>query len=130
MSVQNIRVLLADDHQITREGLRLLLANEPDMEVIAEADNGRTAVKLALKFKPDIIVMDVSMPDLNGMEATRQILIDLPKTKILGLTHTFVHYIIFPVPCLHMTNIFSLVICLSIGTQMALDFPILILPNP
>ncbi len=88
-------ILLADDHQITREGLRLLLANEPDMEVIAEADNGRTAVKLALKFKPDIIVMDVSMPDLNGMEATRQILTDLPKTKILGLSmHSHRNYVV------------------------------------
>jgi two-component system response regulator NreC len=70
----SIRILLADDHKIIRDGLRSLLAKQHDMEVIAEAEDGRTAVQLARELKPTVIVMDIAMPDLNGVEATRQVL--------------------------------------------------------
>jgi DNA-binding NarL/FixJ family response regulator len=81
-----ITVLLAEDHQIVREGLLALLKREPDFKVVAEAENGRQAVALADKHKPDVIVMDIAMPLLNGLEATRQILQANPKTKILILS--------------------------------------------
>src|SRR4051812_24665025 len=68
-----IRILLADDHQMTREALRSLLQRERGLEVVAEAADGRTAVRLARELLPDLVIMDVSMPDLNGVEATRQI---------------------------------------------------------
>jgi two-component system, NarL family, response regulator NreC len=80
------RILLADDHKITRQGLRSLLEKQKDMEVIAEADNGRTAVQLAAELAPDIIIMDVTMPDLNGVEATKQILAKSPDIKIIALS--------------------------------------------
>ena len=67
------KILLADDHRIFRQGLRQLLSSEPDFEVIAEAGDGRTAVELAEKLSPNIVVMDIAMPGLNGIEATRQI---------------------------------------------------------
>ena len=82
----SIRILLADDHQLFREGVRSLLEKEADMEVVAEADNGRLAVQQAGELKPDIVVMDISMPDLNGMEATRQIVGQVSRTKIIGLS--------------------------------------------
>ncbi|HPS55943.1 MAG TPA: response regulator transcription factor, partial [Sedimentisphaerales bacterium] len=66
-----IRILLADDHKITREGLGSLINKQSDMEVVAEAENGRGAVVLAKELKPDVIIMDVSMPGLNGIEATK-----------------------------------------------------------
>ena len=69
----SIRILLADDHQITRQGLKSLLDNESDMQVIAEAENGRSAVKLAKELYPEIVIMDVSMPLMDGEEATRRI---------------------------------------------------------
>ncbi len=81
-----IKILLADDHAIVCEGFRSLLANEPSMEVIAEADNGRKAVELAKKLQPDLVVMDISMPDLNGIEATRRIMRDNPDAKIISLS--------------------------------------------
>ncbi|MHC5035262.1 MAG: response regulator transcription factor, partial [Planctomycetota bacterium] len=81
-----IRILLADDHQILREGLRALLCNEKDMEVVGEADNGRSAVELAAELAPDVVVMDVAMPDLNGVEATRQITQFAPGTKVIALS--------------------------------------------
>jgi len=84
-----IKLLLADDHRIMRQGLISLIAAEPDMEVVGEAGNGREALKLALKLSPHIILMDVNMPDLNGIDATRQILAQVPDVKILALTmHT------------------------------------------
>jgi YesN/AraC family two-component response regulator len=64
----SIKILLADDHKITRQGLSLLINNQPDMEVVAEAANGREAVELADKLAPEVIIMDVSMPDLNGIQ--------------------------------------------------------------
>jgi DNA-binding NarL/FixJ family response regulator len=82
----NIRIILADDHKIVRSGLRSLIEKEPNMEVAAEADNGRQAVRLARETLPDVIVMDVAMPDLNGIEATRQIVAELPKIKVIALS--------------------------------------------
>jgi DNA-binding NarL/FixJ family response regulator len=84
--MKKIAVLLVDDHAVVREGLRALLAVEADIEVIGEADNGRQAVVFARKTPPDVVVMDVAMPHLNGMEATRQILKQVPNAKVLVLT--------------------------------------------
>ena len=81
-----VRVVLADDHAILREGLRLVLARWKDVEVVAEADDGRKAVELARKLYPDVVVMDIAMPDLNGMEATRQILADNPNVEVIALS--------------------------------------------
>ena len=84
-----IRVLIADDHTIMRAGLRSLLEKEDQIEVVAEAENGRRAVQLAVEHKPDVVVMDVSMPDLNGIEATSQVLASLPEAKVIALSmHT------------------------------------------
>jgi two-component system, NarL family, response regulator NreC len=83
---QHIRIIVADDHQIVRQGLRMLLESEPDMEVIAEATTGREASRLAQELLPDVIVMDVSMPELNGIEATRQILSLSPGVKVISLS--------------------------------------------
>lgn len=81
-----MRILLADDRQMMREGLRALLEKHPESEVVGEAEDGRAAVALAAELKPDVVVMDVSMPGLNGIEATKQILRDQPKTKVLALS--------------------------------------------
>jgi len=81
-----IRIILADDHKIVRQGLRTLLAAEPDMEVVAEADNGRTVLRLAQELKPQVVIMDISMPDLNGIEATRQMLAESPGVKVIALS--------------------------------------------
>jgi two-component system response regulator NreC len=81
-----IRIILADDHQIVRQGLRILLEAEPDMEIIAEADNGRKVLRLAQELLPDVIIMDLSMPELNGIEATRQILGGSPAVKVVALS--------------------------------------------
>lgn len=80
------RILLADDHKITREGLRSLLDKQPDMEVVAEAEEGRTAVRLACKLLPNVVIMDVTMPDLNGVEATRRIVSESPDVKVIALS--------------------------------------------
>ena len=82
----SIRILLADDHKITRQGLRSLLEKQPDMEVVAEAEEGRTAVRLVRELVPNVVIMDVSMPDLNGMEASRQIVGEFPNVKIIALS--------------------------------------------
>ncbi len=90
-----IRILLADDHKLLREGLHSLIEEQPDMTVIAEAEDGRATVQLAAKMRPDIIVMDISMPGLNGMEATRQILSKDPGVKVLALSmHTDRRFIV------------------------------------
>jgi two-component system response regulator NreC len=81
-----IKILLADDHQIVRHGLRTLLSSEADVEIIGEADNGRTVVKLAQELSPDVVIMDISMPDLNGIEATRQIITSDSQTKVIALS--------------------------------------------
>jgi two-component system, NarL family, response regulator NreC len=81
-----IRILVADDHQIVRQGLRMLLAGEADMEVVGEADNGRKALRMAEELLPSVIIMDISMPDLNGIEATRQLLSQTPGIKVIALS--------------------------------------------
>jgi DNA-binding NarL/FixJ family response regulator len=81
-----IKTLLADDHTIVREGLRALLLVDAEIKVVGEARNGREAVNLAQELKPDVVVMDIAMPLLNGLEATRQILAVLPATKVLILS--------------------------------------------
>ncbi len=92
--VMSIRILLADDHQLFREGLRALLQEEPDMEVVAEVEDGRTAVQQVGELKPDVVSMDIIMPDLNGIEATRQIVSRVPNIKVLGLSaHSHSHFV-------------------------------------
>ncbi len=81
-----IRVVLADDHQIVRHGLRSLLSAEPDIEVVGEADNGRAVVRMVQELSPQVVIMDISMPDLNGIEATRQILSDTTGVKVIALS--------------------------------------------
>jgi len=84
--MKKIRVLLADDHKIVRHGLKALVNSCDDMEVVAEADTGRIAVRLAQKFNPEIVIMDISMPDLNGIDATRQILEEVKGVKVIALS--------------------------------------------
>jgi len=86
MSSKKIRILLADDHTILRKGVRMLIDSQPDMEVVSEAKTGREAVEQARKLKPDIVIMDVSMPELNGIEGTRQICDELPHTRVVALS--------------------------------------------
>jgi two-component system response regulator NreC len=81
-----IKVVLADDHQIVRHGLRSLLSAEPDIKVVGEADNGRAVVRLVQELSPQVVIMDISMPDLNGIEATRQILSDFSGVKVIALS--------------------------------------------
>lgn len=89
-----IRVILAEDHTIVRKGLRSLLEGEEDIEVIGEAGDGKEAITLVEQKKPDIVVMDIGMPQLNGLEATRRIKKKFPETKVLILTmHTNEEYV-------------------------------------
>ncbi len=81
-----IRVLIADDHQIVRDGLRSLLERDPDMEVIATVEDGRATVKQVEELQPDVVIMDISMPGLNGIEATRKITREFPHIKIIALS--------------------------------------------
>jgi DNA-binding NarL/FixJ family response regulator len=81
-----VTVMLAEDHAVVRQGLRMLLEAEPDMRVVGQAENGRQAVELAQALRPDVIVMDVSMPLLNGLQAVRQILRDRPEARIILLS--------------------------------------------
>ena len=81
-----MKVLLADDHRIVREGLRSLLEAQEDITVVGEADNGRVALQMAAESEPDVVVMDVAMPQLNGIEATRRLMNDQPDTKVVALS--------------------------------------------
>jgi DNA-binding NarL/FixJ family response regulator len=82
----SIQILLADDHKIIRVGLHALISGEEDMKVVAEAENGRDAVELVKQHAPDIVVMDINMPDLNGIDATKIIIEEAPETKIIALS--------------------------------------------
>jgi len=78
--------MLAEDHAIVREGLRSLLEKQPDMEIVCEAEDGRMAVERARELLPDVVIMDIAMPDLNGIEATRQIINEFPQIKVIALS--------------------------------------------
>jgi two-component system response regulator NreC len=82
----SMRVVLAEDHQIVREGLRSLLEKEPDIEVVGQAENGRVAVDLAEKLEPHVLIMDIGMPDMNGIEATRRITTRRNDIKVIALS--------------------------------------------
>jgi two-component system, NarL family, response regulator NreC len=81
-----IRILLADDHRIMRDGLRSLLEKQPDIEVAGEADCGRSAVRLARELSVDMVIMDIGMPDLNGIDASREIIASVPGIKVIALS--------------------------------------------
>jgi DNA-binding NarL/FixJ family response regulator len=82
----SIKILLVDDHAIVRQGLHSLLEKEPDIEVVGEAEDGREALELARELLPDVVVMDITMPNLNGVDATRQIMHEFPKVKVIALS--------------------------------------------
>lgn len=88
------KVLIADDHTIVRQGLRAILAGEPDFEVVGEAADGREALRKAAALRPDIIVLDISMPKMNGLEVTRKIIRDHPRSRVVALTmHSSEEYV-------------------------------------
>lgn len=89
MGNENIKIVLADDHKIMRKGLRALIDSHSGLTVVEEAHNGRIAVELARKLLPDVVIMDVAMPDLNGIEATRRIIAELSHTKVIALSMHF-----------------------------------------
>ncbi len=84
--MSRIRILIAEDHRIVRDGLRMLLQGEPDFEVVAEAETGREAVARTKEHRPDLAILDISMPDLSGLEATKLIKTESPETQVLILT--------------------------------------------
>jgi two-component system response regulator NreC len=86
MKKQKLRILLADDHRIVRDGLRLLIDAHPNMRVIGEAGNGKEALKKARELHPDVVIMDLSMPQLNGLQATTQLKAESPDLKVVALT--------------------------------------------
>ena len=105
----SVRVLLVDDHRIMREGLRALLAGESDIEIVGEAADGRTALDLVRTLAPDVVVMDVGMPELNGVEATRRIRSEHEGVKVIALsTHTdsrYVHHMLEAGACGYVLKI-------------------------
>jgi DNA-binding NarL/FixJ family response regulator len=89
-----MKILVADDHGVMREGLKALIDNQPGMEVIGEAEDGQKVVQLAMQLSPDLIIMDISMPNLNGVEATRIILNENPNIRIIALSvHSNKHFV-------------------------------------
>jgi two-component system, NarL family, response regulator NreC len=81
-----MRILLVDDHKMMRDGLRAILEKEEGVEIVGEASNGHEAIVLALRHKPEVVVMDISMPDLNGVDATRRLVTELGRVKVIGLS--------------------------------------------
>jgi two-component system response regulator NreC len=84
--MKKIRILLADDHAVVRQGFRMILSAHPDLEIVGEAGNGREAVELAATLRPDVVVMDVAMPELNGIEATRRLTAENPHIRVVALS--------------------------------------------
>jgi len=84
--MKRIRILLVDDHALVRQGFKMILGAQADMEIVGEAGNGREAVEVAEQLRPDIVVMDVAMPELNGIEATRRLLTSQPHTRVIALS--------------------------------------------
>jgi DNA-binding NarL/FixJ family response regulator len=84
--MKRLRILLADDHKIIRDGLKLLVNEQPDMHVVGEAGNGREVLEKARELKPNVVVMDLSMPELNGLQATARLKEELPEIKVVALT--------------------------------------------
>jgi two-component system invasion response regulator UvrY len=84
-----MRILLVEDHKATRDEIRVLIEGQSGMTVVAEAENGEDGVKQARKVRPDVVVMDILLPGMNGIEATRKILVELPETRILALSNHF-----------------------------------------
>ena len=84
--MKRIRILLADDHAVVRQGFKMILGAQPDMEIVGEAGNGREAVELAEQLRPDVVVMDVAMPELNGIEATRRLGASAPHARVVALS--------------------------------------------
>jgi len=84
--MKRIRILLADDHAVVRQGFKMILDAEADMEIVGEAGNGRQAVDLAEQLRPDVVVMDVAMPELNGIEATRRLASSVPHARVIALS--------------------------------------------
>jgi len=91
----SVNFLLAEDHKIVRHGLRILIENHGNMNVVAEAENGQRAINLARELHPEVIIMDISMPDINGIDATRKITSDFPGIKVIALSmHTDRHFVV------------------------------------
>lgn len=84
--MKKLRILLADDHKVVRDGLRLLIDGQRDMRVVGEAGNGKEALRQARDLKPDVVVMDLSMPELNGLQATERLKAERPEVKVVALT--------------------------------------------
>jgi two-component system, NarL family, response regulator NreC len=84
--MKRTRILLVDDHALVRQGFKMILSAQADMEIVGEAGNGREAVQIAEELRPDVVVMDVAMPELNGIEATRRLLVSLPHTRVIALS--------------------------------------------
>jgi two-component system response regulator NreC len=84
--MKRIRILLADDHAVVRQGFRMILSAHADLEIVGEAGNGREAVELAATLRPDVVVMDVTMPELNGIEATRRLTAENPHIRVVALS--------------------------------------------
>jgi len=94
MARMSLRIVLVDDHRMMREGLRALIAGLEGTEVIAEAGDGRSAVKLARELRPDLMIMDIGMSELNGVDATRQIRAEAPQVKVIALSmHADVRFV-------------------------------------
>ena len=93
---KSIRILVADDHNIVRKGIKVLLATEKDMQVVGEAENGLEAVEKAVSLEPDVVLMDIVMPGMDGIEATRKITAERPSTRILVLTSFAADDKVFP----------------------------------